>query len=75
MIMPHALLRRTATVVLALSISLPAASQVPAERRLAPATGQLSEEFISITSIRELSDGRVLITDPRVTLWTGMGVW
>lgn len=32
---------------------------------LRPATGTLAEEFIVITSIRELRDGRVLITDPR----------
>lgn len=32
---------------------------------LRPATGTLAEEFTVITSIRELRDGRVLITDPR----------
>ena len=59
------LFRQTAALVLGLALTLPAGSQVPAERRLAPVTGQLSEEFVSITSIRELRDGRVLITDPR----------
>jgi hypothetical protein len=32
---------------------------------LRPATGTLAQEFTIITSIRELRDGRVLITDPR----------
>ncbi len=32
---------------------------------LRPATGTLAEEFTAITSIRELRDGRILITDPR----------
>lgn len=40
-------------------------AQLPAERRLPPATAHLSEDFTSITSMRELRDGRVLITDPR----------
>lgn len=33
--------------------------------RLRPADAKLEEEFTVITSVRELSDGRVLITDPR----------
>jgi hypothetical protein len=37
----------------------------PTECRLKPVTGKLKEEFIAITSIRELHDGRILVTDPR----------
>jgi hypothetical protein len=32
---------------------------------LRPADAKLDEEFTGITSVRELSDGRVLVTDPR----------
>jgi hypothetical protein len=38
-------------------------AQVPEIRRLPPPTAQLPEEFTNLTSLRELSDGRVLITD------------
>jgi hypothetical protein len=37
----------------------------PTECKLKPATGTLNEEFIAITSIRELHDGRILVTDRR----------
>ncbi len=40
-------------------------AQLSAERILPPATARLPEDFTSITSVRELRDGRVLITDPR----------
>jgi len=50
----------------ALSVAFQAveAQRVPS-LTLRPATGTLAEEFTVITSIRELRDGRVLITDPR----------
>ena len=50
--------------VLSVMLSLGPA-QPPRELRLKPATAELSEEFTFIGSVRELSDGRVLITDPR----------
>lgn len=57
---------RSAGVFLTLVV-VPSLGQAPAERqlKLPPPTAQLSEEFTFISSLRELSDGRVLITDPR----------
>lgn len=40
-------------------------AQVPATRRLPPPTAQLPDEFTNLTSLRELVDGRVLVTDRR----------
>jgi hypothetical protein len=42
-----------------------AQSQAVPQLRLKPASAKLDEEFTSIGSVRELSDGRVLITDTR----------
>lgn len=58
---------RTAGRLLAIVAALPSLGQAQAGRqlRLPPANADLSEEFTSIGSVRELSDGRVLITDPR----------
>jgi len=58
---------RSAAPFLAIVLMFPRPSQGQSERqlRLPPANAQLSEEFTSIGSVRELSDGRVLITDPR----------
>lgn len=58
---------RSAVLSLIIAVVYPAAALAQAERplRLPPANAQLSEEFTSIGSVRELSDGRVLITDPR----------
>jgi hypothetical protein len=47
------------TIVLSVSVE----AQVPQRRHLLPPTAQVSEEFTNLTSLRELSDGRVLITD------------
>lgn len=54
-----------ASILLLFPLSTNTVPQLPAERRLAPATAQLTEDFTSITSLRELRDGRVLLTDPR----------
>ncbi len=40
-------------------------AQAPREFRLKPANGQLKTEFVNITSVRELQDGRVLVSDSR----------
>lgn len=40
-------------------------AQAPEIRRLSPPTGELPEQFTSLTSVRELPDGRVLVTDRR----------
>ena len=42
-----------------------AAAQPMPQVKLKPATASLDEEFTVITSVRELADGRILITDPR----------
>lgn len=55
---------RTILAVAAVAPSL-ALAQAPRQFRLKPATGELQEEFTTIGSARELSDGRVLINDPR----------
>jgi hypothetical protein len=55
------IVRRCTVLSIALSVSLQA--QVPETRRLSSPTAQLPEEFTNLTSLRELSDGRVLITD------------
>lgn len=52
-------------VALALLTALPAMAQESARPiSLGVATGALGHEFIKIGSVRELSDGRVLVTDP-----------
>lgn len=42
-----------------------ASGQSSATVPLKPATGTLAAEFNTITSVRELSDGRILVSDPR----------
>lgn len=44
---------------------VPATEAQPAPRTLRPADAKLAEEFTKITAIRELADGRVLISDER----------
>jgi len=57
---------RTTLLVLAVTVlAFPAAVQAPRQLGLKPPTAQLSEEFTLIGSVRELSDGRALISDPR----------
>jgi hypothetical protein len=53
--------------LLALMAAMPALAQKPAERQLQlpPASAEPGEEFTNILSVRELSDGRVLIADGR----------
>jgi len=55
-------LRLLAIVALLPSVGL---AQPGRDLRLKPATAELAEEFTLIGSVRELADGRVLITDPR----------
>src|SRR4051794_39209194 len=50
-------------VVVGLLLPVAMAAQQPTRFELRPATATLSEEFTSIGMIRELADGRVLITD------------
>ncbi len=53
-------------VVLATGISTRSAAQPAPPRRALPiASAELSQPFTQITNVRELSDGRVLISDPR----------
>ncbi len=53
-------------VVLATGISTRSAAQpAPPRRALPNASAELSQPFTQITNVRELSDGRVLISDPR----------
>ena len=55
---------RALVIASLLAMSGAAAQSVPVTR-LAPANGTLDAEFITITAARELSDGRVLVSDPR----------
>lgn len=41
------------------------AAQSPRLLRLGPANGGISHDFVVVTSVRELADGRVLVTDPQ----------
>ena len=56
---------RTLLSVAMLSLPVLAAAQQPATVRLQPHDARLETGFTSISSIRELSDGRILVTDPR----------
>jgi len=49
----------------ALAASLPPLPQSQPRIVLAPANATLQDDFIALTSLRELSDGRVLLTDGR----------
>jgi len=56
----------TATVILAFTATAPAASaQSIRQLRLSPPLASLSEEFTISTSVRELADGRVMVTESR----------
>jgi hypothetical protein len=56
--------RNVIAVAILLAPALSAA-QKPATVQLQPADAKLETGFTAITSIRELSDGRILVTDPR----------
>jgi hypothetical protein len=63
-------MRRLATIIVRLcallsTLAVSLQAQVPETRRLSPPTAQVPEEFTNLTSLRELSDGRVLVTDRR----------
>jgi hypothetical protein len=53
--------------LLLIVVAIPSLGQAQAEPqlKLPPANATLNEEFTTIGSVRKLSDGRVLITDPR----------
>ena len=59
--------RQTGRVALALWLVAPLAARAQQAPRLtlAPANGSLPEEFSSLTWVRELKDGRVIISDSR----------
>jgi hypothetical protein len=59
--------RLASVVAVALVCSHIAAAQRGPALSLPAATGRLSEEFTSIVGVRELADGRVLISDDRET--------
>lgn len=54
-------------VALALSVSVALNAQQPAQLKLPAANASLREEFSSIVGVRELRDGRVLVSDSRET--------
>lgn len=56
---------RALFVALVCAMSSSMAAQRPVIIRLPPADVRLETAFTAITSIRELSDGRILVTDPR----------
>jgi hypothetical protein len=55
----------TAAAAVIVLLPLATAAQTPRRVTLGPATATLSEDFSQIASMRELSDGRVLVTDFR----------
>ena len=58
---------QTGRMVFALCVVLPLATHAQQAPRLtlAPATASPPEEFSSLTSARELKDGRVIVSDQR----------
>jgi len=56
---------RALLIAVACAMSSSLAAQRPAIIKLQPQDARLETAFTAITSIRELSDGRVLVTDPR----------
>ncbi|HEX7024354.1 MAG TPA: hypothetical protein VF187_06015 [Gemmatimonadales bacterium] len=56
---------RIRTGMLAVLLPAVAAGQAVPAVRLGAATGRLEAEFTSISSVRELHDGRVILSDPR----------
>jgi hypothetical protein len=63
--LPHSAYRLGLTAVTAVVFSSVSHAQAERPLKLPPANATLAEEFTVIGSVRELSDGRVLITDPR----------
>ncbi len=55
---------RACFTLLACAMSTTVAAQRPTIIKLPPADARLATAFTAITSIRELSDGRILVTDP-----------
>lgn len=60
---------RCAAALVCLLAPVGLGAQLPPERRLDGPVTRLSHDFVSITSVRELRDGRVLVTDPRGDLF------
>ncbi len=60
---------RCAAALVCLLAPVGLGAQLPRERRLDGPVTRLSHDFVSITSVRELRDGRVLVTDPRGDLF------
>lgn len=56
---------RTSVAMLLLTMPTVVRAQAVARLPLKPATATLEAEFIGITSLRELADGRVIVTDGR----------
>lgn len=56
---------RSSALVAALAMSVAAQAQRPTAIALKPASGTHPEEFTNVGSVRELADGRVLVTDNR----------
>ncbi|MDZ4258282.1 MAG: hypothetical protein U0974_11385 [Gemmatimonadales bacterium] len=52
-------------VVLFTTSGLGLTAQAPPARDLGPPLAMLAEEFTALTSVRELSDGRIFLSDPR----------
>ena len=62
--------RRLACIAVAVSLAPGVSTRVvaqpaPPRRALPKASAELSQPFTTITNVRELADGRVLVTDPR----------
>jgi hypothetical protein len=62
------MIRRLVFLLPVLAGATAAAQQAPVTRRLSAATGSLGAEFSSVSSIRELGDGRLLVVDNREQL-------
>lgn len=56
---------RWALVALIVPTAIPLGAQRPAAITLKPASGQHPEEFTAVSALRELADGRVLVSDSR----------
>lgn len=52
-------------LILAATLPVAVAAQAPRQVTLKPADAKPEEEFTVIGSVRELADGRILVTDPR----------
>jgi len=57
--------RRASSVVASLTALVQPAMVAAVQEPLPPPNAVLSETFTALTSVRELSDGRVILTDPR----------